>query len=191
MDLRHTHLLDATNAYVGSKIDKQIYMEIPEVVSPNSHDLNDVCEILQSLYGLRQSAHLWNEKIKGFVTSSGFKQSTADLGVFINDWGVILALYVDDILIISKDVKDIESIKEKLKCFHPMKDLGLATKILGIRITWGKDFIKLVQEFYAHTILEKFGMMDAKDQHIPLSPSIDLNETSSRRLPRDLHLKFR
>jgi hypothetical protein len=40
------HLLDATNAYVGSKINKQIYMEIPEGVDPNSHDQGDVCEIL-------------------------------------------------------------------------------------------------------------------------------------------------
>jgi hypothetical protein len=40
------HLLDATNAYVGSKIDKQIFMEIPEGVDPDSYDQGDVCEIL-------------------------------------------------------------------------------------------------------------------------------------------------
>jgi hypothetical protein len=47
------HLLDAINAYVGSKIDKQIFIEIPEGVDPKSHDPNNVCEILQSLYGLQ------------------------------------------------------------------------------------------------------------------------------------------
>jgi hypothetical protein len=40
------HLLDTTNAYVGSKIDKQIYMEIPEGVDPDSYNQGDVCEIL-------------------------------------------------------------------------------------------------------------------------------------------------
>jgi transposase InsO family protein len=185
------HLLDATNAYVGSKIDKQIYMEIPEGIDPKSHDSNDVCEILQSLYGLRQSAYLWNQKVKGFVTSIGFRQSTADPGVFINDRGIIIALYVDDILIFGKDNKDIESIKEKLKRFHPMKDLGLAKKILGIRITWTKDSIRLDQEFYARSILEEFEMMNARDQDLPLNPSVDLNDESSRKLTRDLHAKFR
>jgi hypothetical protein len=135
------HLLDATNAYVGSKIDKQIYMEIPEGVDPKSHNSNDVCEILQSLYGLRQSAYLWNQKVKKYVTSIGFRQSTADPGVFINDRGVIIALYVDDILIFGKDIENIESTKDQLKSFHPMKDLGLAQKILGIWITQTKDFI--------------------------------------------------
>jgi hypothetical protein len=32
------HLLDATNAYVSLKLDKKIYMEIPEGVDPNSYD---------------------------------------------------------------------------------------------------------------------------------------------------------
>jgi N-acetylneuraminic acid mutarotase len=66
------YLLDTTNAYVRSKINKQIYMEIPEGVDPNSHDQGDVCEILQSLYGLQQSGYLWNQKVKKFVKSIGF-----------------------------------------------------------------------------------------------------------------------
>jgi hypothetical protein len=185
------HLLDATNAYVGSKIDKQIYMEVPEGVNPKSHEPNDVCEILQSLYGLRQSAYLWNQKVKKFVTSIGFRQSTADPGVFINDRGVIIALYVDDILIFSKDTKDIESTKDQLKGFHPMKDLGLAQQILGIRITWAKDSIQLDQEFYARSILEEFGMTDSAPQDTPLNPSFDLDDETSRKLPRELHEKFR
>jgi hypothetical protein len=32
------YLLDAINTYVRLKIDKQIFMEIPEGVDPNSHD---------------------------------------------------------------------------------------------------------------------------------------------------------
>jgi hypothetical protein len=185
------HLLDATNAYVGSKIDKQIFMEIPEGIDPRSHDPNDVCEILQSLYGLRQSAHLWNQKVKMFVTSIGFRQSTADPGVFINDRGVIIALYVDDILIFGRDTRDIESTKDKLKGFNPMKDLGPANKILGIRITQTRDSIRLDQEFYARSILEEFGMTESTPQRTPLNPSLDLDDETSRKLSRDLHAKFR
>ena len=166
-------------------------MEIPEGVDPKSHDPNDVCEILQSLYGLRQSAYLWNQKVKKFVTSIGFRQSTADPGVFINDRGVIIALYVDDILIFGKDNKDIGSTKDQLKSFHPMKDLGLAQKVLGIRITQTKNSIRLDQELYARSILEEFGMAESASKNTPLNPSTDLDDKSSRKLPRDLHDKFR
>jgi hypothetical protein len=44
-------------------------------------------------------------------------------------------------LIFGKDIKDINTTKAKLKRFHPIKDLGLAQKILGIQITWGRDYI--------------------------------------------------
>jgi hypothetical protein len=44
---------------------------------------------------------------------------------------------MDNTLIFSKDIEDINTIKVKLKHFHPMKDLGLAWEILGIHITWG------------------------------------------------------
>ena len=77
------HLLDATNAYIRSQIDKQIFIEIPEGVKPDRP--GQVCELLCSLYGLKQSAHLWQQKVKKFVTSKGFRQSTADPRVFIND----------------------------------------------------------------------------------------------------------
>jgi hypothetical protein len=186
------HLLDATNAFVGSKLDKQIYMEVPEGLPKNLQpsDPNDVCELLQSLYGLRQSANLWNHKVKDFVTSIGFTPSTADSSIFINKRGILIALYVDDILIFGKSNKEIDLIKGKLKAFHPMKDSGLVSKILGIRITWSKNRIRLDQQFYATRILEEFNMQDSKPQKLPLSPSINLNEESPR-LTRELHSKYR
>jgi hypothetical protein len=86
---------------------------------------------------------------------------------------------MDDMLIFGKDLKDINTTKTKLKRFHPMKDLGLAQKILGIWITWGGHQIQLDQEFYARSILEEFGMSDSSPQCTPLNPSMDLNNKTS------------
>ena len=184
------HLLDATNAYVGSQIDKQIFMEIPEGVEPD--EPGQVCELLRSLYGLKQSAHLWQQKVKKFVTSKGFRQSTADPGVFINDRGIIIAVYVDDILVFGKDFKDIDSTKDMLKKFHPMKDSGRVRKILGIRVTWLPDgSIRLDQEAYAHSILEEFGMLNCKPQELPISPSTNLSDEASPKLTVEFHTRFR
>ncbi|EED18962.1 conserved hypothetical protein [Talaromyces stipitatus ATCC 10500] len=185
------HLLDATNAFVGSKLDKQIYMEVPKGL-PKSLQLgkDEVCELLQSLYGLRQSANLWCHKVKEFITSIRFKPSTADPGIFINERGMIIALYIDDILVFSKDEKAIRLTKKKLKEFHPMKDSGRVNKILGIRIIWLDGSIRLDQEFYTLRILEEFNMLEAKPQKLPLSPSINLDK-DSRRLSREAHSQFR
>ena len=54
--------MDAQNAYLGSDLDKEIYMEVPEGVE-NMDRGSKVCLLLKSLYGLKQSANLWNKKI--------------------------------------------------------------------------------------------------------------------------------
>jgi hypothetical protein len=88
-------------------------------------------------------------------------------------------------------MKDINAVKVQLKGFHPMKDLGLAQKILGIRITWGRDYIQLDQELYARSILEEFRISNSSYQSTPLNPSMDLNNKTSQKLTRELHTKFR
>ena len=183
------HLLDATNAYVGSNIDKKIYMELPEGVTAD--EPGQICELLRSLYGLKQSAYLWQQKVKNFVTTERFRQSSADPGVFINDRGVIIAVYVDDILVFGKNSKDIETTKELLKKFHPMKDAGRVSKILGIRVTWMKDgSIRLDQEVYAESILEEFGMSDCRAKDIPIHPSLNLSDEATSKLKSELHREF-
>uniref|UniRef100_A0A093XC52 Retrovirus-related Pol polyprotein from transposon TNT 1-94 n=1 Tax=Talaromyces marneffei PM1 TaxID=1077442 RepID=A0A093XC52_TALMA len=153
------HLLDATNAFVGSKLDKQIYMEVPKGLPKSLQPRKD-------------------------------EPSTADPGTFINERGTIIALYVDDILVFSKNEKAIELTKEKLKEFHPMKDSGRVNKILGIRITWLDGSIRLDQEFYTIRILEEFDMLESKPQMLPLSPNLNLDEDSPK-LSHEAHSQFR
>ena len=76
------HLLDAMNTYVGSQIDKWILMIPPEGVE---HLPGQVCKILQSLYSLKQSGRLWNLKIASHIEKIGFKPTTVDSSVFINE----------------------------------------------------------------------------------------------------------
>ena len=189
------HMLDASNAFVGSKLDKPNYIEIPEGVScyePEVAQGDYVLALQKSLYGLRQSANLWNKKLVDFLTKIGFKCSTADPSIFINDRGIMVALYVDDILIFGKKEEEIEGIKRKLKGFHPMKDFGLAKKILGIHIIWSKDrtTILLHQQDYVKQILEEFGMTDCKPQHVPIAPSVQLDCDGPQLSPR-YHNMFR
>ena len=55
------HVLDASNAFVGSDLDKPNCMEIPEGLQdfdPNAQDGEMILDLRKSLYGLRQSANL-------------------------------------------------------------------------------------------------------------------------------------
>ncbi|ODM21132.1 hypothetical protein SI65_04185 [Aspergillus cristatus] len=191
------HMLDAMNAFAGSDLDKPNCMEIPEGLQDFDPEATSakgslVLELKKSLYGLRQSANLWHRKISDFLKKIGFKLITADPSVFMNGRGLIIAVYVDDIVIFGKDAKEIDVVKQRLKEFHPMTDSGLVKKLLGIRFTWGKDrSIQLDQESYARQILDEFGMADCKPASTPIGPSVKLEAPDSSLLGRAEHKLFR
>ena len=65
-------------------------------------------------------------------------KTQADHCVFVKryDGGdfLILLLYVDDMLIVGRDMKKIESLKKALARSFAMKDMGPAKQILGMHI---------------------------------------------------------
>ena len=73
-----------------------------------------------------------------FIVSNGFT-SLQDNYCCYSTWFensyIILLLYVDDILVAGSNMKEIVNLKDKLAKEFSMKDLGLAKKILGMRIS--------------------------------------------------------
>ena len=92
---------------------------------------------MKSLYGLRQAPKQWHDKFNETLTSIGFVVNEADKCVYYRyggGEGVILCLYVDDILLIGNDVGMMTSMKVLLSQTFSIKDLGEATYILRIQV---------------------------------------------------------
>ena len=69
------------------------------------------------------------------LLSLGFTALCRDGSVYLNlDIGVILALYVDDLLLFCKNLMGIQEVKSQLQAIYRMKDLGEADICLGIQI---------------------------------------------------------
>jgi hypothetical protein len=104
-----------------------------------------VCKLLKSLYGLKQAPKQWHEKFSKTLTSAGFVVNEADKCVYywyVEGEGVILCLYVDDILIFGSNTNMIKEVKDFLSSNFERKDLGeanviLNTKLLKRRKWWG------------------------------------------------------
>ena len=71
---------------------------------------------------------------------------------------IILALYVDDMLIVGANMSEIDKLKKQLSENFEMKDLGLAKKILSMRISRdrSKGILNLSQEKYIEKFLSMF-----------------------------------
>lgn len=134
-------------------------------------------KLLKSLYGLKQAPKQWHEKFDRTLTSVGFVVNEADKCVYyrhVRGEGVILCLYVDDILIFGTNMKVIHEVKSFLsKCFD-MKDLGEADVILNIKLIKNKSGITLTQSHYVEKILSRFGYIDSKSSPTPYYPSVTL-----------------
>ena len=99
----------------------------------------------------------------------GFASSTADPCVYNLDYGAVLLLYVDDIMLSGSDDEKVLQLIEKLKDRFETVDLGDATFLLGMGIHRNvhAGTIILSQETYSRTILETYGMADARPTKTP------------------------
>jgi hypothetical protein len=97
--------------------------------------------------------------------------------------GVILCLYVDDILIFGTSLDVINEVKIFLCQNFDMKDLGETDVILNIKLIKGENGITLSQSFYVEKMLQRFGYKDSKSSPTPYDPSLILRK--NRRISRD------
>ena len=90
-------------------------------------------------------------------------------------------LYVDDMLIVGKNVSMIDRLKEQLGKSFAMKDMGAAKHFLGIRIIRDRKEKKLwlSQEHYIKRVLQRFHMEKAKVVSTPLATHFKLSSKQS------------
>ena len=149
--------MDIVTAFLAGKLDEVINLRVPHFLRGV---LGDYIQILQSIYGLKQTARVWYLLLEEFLGSIGFTPLPSDPSVLTNGKVIIgriaLAVYVDDLLIAGKDETHILHVKELLKARFEVKDLGEVRMVLGIRVRRYGQRMTLDQSQYAAVILKKF-----------------------------------
>ena len=146
--------MDVVTAFLNGKLEEDIYMTQPEeYVKPGEE--KKVCKLKRSLYGLKQSPRCWNMAFKEHMKLINFKPSTADPCIFVRKEKtgevLIIAVYVDDLIVVAKTDKRMQEIKESLTSKFKMKDLGMLHHCLGITVEYdnSRNCLWLHQKPYA------------------------------------------
>nr|GEW23329.1 zinc finger, CCHC-type [Tanacetum cinerariifolium] len=169
------HQMDVKTAFLNGDLDEEVYMKQPKgfVMQCNEHK---VCKLVKSLDGLKQAPKQWHQKFNEVVLSSGFLLNQFDKRVYRkfddSGKGVIICLYVDDMLIFGTDQNQVDKTKKFLSLRFSMKDMGEADIILGIKIKRENKGIVITQSHYIEKIRKKFNREDCS----PVSTPIDLIE---------------
>ena len=168
--------MDVVAAFLAGELEVEIYMEQPEGFK-QGEDL--VCQLRKGLYGLKQAARIWNRKLRRFLLNHGYKQTHSDHCVYIRpQTKVIVAIWVDDLIIAGKNVEDIKELKRELNKEFEMKDMGELKYFLGIQVLRNRKHrqIHISQSGYINSILERFSLLECNPVSTPIAAGTKLQK---------------
>ncbi|KMQ87096.1 retroelement pol polyprotein [Lasius niger] len=168
---------DVKTAFLYGTLDEEIYMVLPDG-APNT---GRVVKLIRLLYGLKQSPRQWNKRFVKFLTTFTFEVSNADRCVMrgeIDGQLVLLAIYVDDLLCMSKSKTAVDKVMAHLMTEFEIT-IGSTEYFVGFKIKRdrSKKTIKISQCNYLLRVAEKFGMMDAKGISTPAESHMYLSKS--------------
>jgi hypothetical protein len=82
---------------------------------------------------------------------------------------LIVALYVDDLILTGSSTEMIEEFKKDMVKKYEMSDIGLLHYFLGIEVYQDKEEVFISQKMYAEKILKKFRMLGCKPMATPFA----------------------
>jgi hypothetical protein len=114
-------------------------------------------------------------------TNLGFTRLEADHSIFQKGKGsqlVIVAIYVNDMLIFAESINILTSFKRQLSNTFPISDLSKARWILNMEIIRNRNdhTISISQERYVETILERYGMSECHPVATPMVAGLKLQK---------------
>ena len=171
--------MDVKTAFLHGELEEELYMEQPDGFISEDGE-NKVCLLKKSLYGLKQSPRQWNKRFSRFMIDQNFIRSEYDACVYVKQAGeqdhLYLLLYVDDMLIAGKSKSEINKVKEQLSMEFEMKDMGPASRILGIDIIRDRKngVLRMSQARYIHNVVQRFNMAEAKVTRSPIGAHFKL-----------------
>ncbi|CAI7756705.1 unnamed protein product [Closterium sp. NIES-53] len=148
--------IDVANAFLYALVDAEIFVEQPHGFVD---DPSLVCQLLQSLYGIKQAPRLWQQYLHARLKRIGFNQLPHDQGMYRlthdNDY-VLLIVYVDDLLYIGSTITIVTWFERELQTDLSLTVSPNVTQYLGLNILDEDNAIRLSASIYASTIAERF-----------------------------------
>ncbi|BES97325.1 Hydra magnipapillata [Nesidiocoris tenuis] len=159
--------------------DKTIFLKTQKMLDDLKHDSTEkVCLLKKALYGLKQAGRQWYKRLDTRLKEIGFEPSFADPCIYISGKGgdrILVAVYVDDIIIASSDKEKTENLKMNLTQTFEMRDIGELKYCLGIEFQRLKDgSISMNQLGHIEKLIEKFGMNSSKITKTPMEINLKL-----------------
>ena len=120
------HQMDVKTAFLHGDLEEEVYMEQPEGMKEPGKE-SWVCYMRKTLYGLMQAARAWNLCLHRAMIDIGYICITADHCIYMRktaEGSSIVAIHVDDMCATASNMAEMAKLKEQLRTFFSLVDLG-------------------------------------------------------------------
>lgn len=158
--------IDVKRAYLYGELTHVIYMSQSQ---GSEGDVNKICKLNKSIYGLHQSGKEWHAKLRKTLLERGFTLFKSANCVFGYEDKAMLLIYVDDIAIFAAKFYLDVVISTLESCFE-IKKIGPISKLLGVQFVNEGGVIGLHQKQYIEELKQLFPSISKVPLSLPASP---------------------
>lgn len=169
--------IDINCAYLYANLSDIVYMRQPPGYVDARHP-DYVCKLNRAIYGLKQSGREWYMEISSVLEKLNFNKLKWANGVFYKN-GIILLLYVDDIVLIAETNEKIKKAIKTLESKFELKKLGPTKLLLGVKFNENNGKICLSQEHYIEEVYQRFKKFHPPISSLPISKGCIYSKSQS------------
>ena len=189
VDLGHVRVsIDFVAAFLNSNVSEELYMEAPDGwdIKPGH-----VLKLVKSLYGIKQAGRNWRNLIHDYLVQiERFVVCLSEHCVYTKDNGSIMViLYVDDMIISSKNPQDTADLIARLKEHFDIGEEGPLTWYLGMSIEDKGTSLKLSQRDYINKMLVRYNYEDLREEPTPMIEKYQIDKDPDDEFYEDFDLR--
>ena len=143
---------------------------------PRSARYAQVCHLLRALYSFKQASREWYLTFISYLIHLGYKRLNYDHCVFGHKNGVIIAIFVDDLLLLGFYLIEISNLKKQLGNRFCIRDIGPISWYLDMEIIRDRPnrTFYINQSAFTQKMLEDLEIEDCKSAKVSMDSEIEL-----------------
>ena len=148
-------------AFLEAHLKEKIWMQqSSRFEQKESNETFLICRLNKTLYELKQASRKWYATLKVYLIFIDYQRIEIDHSVFIHDNDIIIAIYVNDLLILESNIFDIQALKLLFAERFQMKDLDSIEWYLEMHITRNRAerTLWINQSIYIKRVIELLSM---------------------------------
>ncbi|KAJ9546433.1 hypothetical protein OSB04_018976 [Centaurea solstitialis] len=162
--------MDVKSVFLYSTIDEEMYVSQPPGFEDPKYP-DRVYKLRKALYGLHRAPRAWYDTLSSYLLDNQFERGVIDKTLFIKRTKtdvLLVQIYVDDIIFGSTKEEMCKAFEELMHKKFKMSSMGDLTFFLGLQVKQKTDGIFINQSKYVASMLQKYGMSDAKPASTPM-----------------------